>query len=113
MIYAPEWTFSIGPQYTYPIKDYGFLTFRADIYWSDMVYWYPHNFIELSEPDYWKVNSSLWFETSDGKWRFEGYVKNLFEKELTNAGFSMFTYNDIGVDPKDPRVLGLQVVYKF
>ncbi|MBW2369568.1 MAG: TonB-dependent receptor [Deltaproteobacteria bacterium] len=113
LIYAPEWKLNLGAQYVIPVYDYGFLTLRGDLTWTDD----QHFFSALNNPlagqeAYTLVNGRVRFETAGGHWSFDIYGKNLGETEYLRNVMALTPLDPVGnIGP--PRTFGIQVVYEY
>lgn len=109
--HAPKWKFVFGPQYGFALKDYGIVTLRGDLSWTDDQYFFSHN--DQVQKAYTLVNGVVRFETYNGRWSFALYGKNLTdEKYFTQMG-PLFGANDVIAQPAAPMTFGLQVTWKY
>jgi iron complex outermembrane receptor protein len=101
---APEYTFNIGAQYRHLSGFYA----RADLIGYGEMYFDKAN--EYSRDAYEIVNAKVGYEAE----HFDVYLyaKNLFDEEYDSDGF----YSGMSIiysDPREPREVGLQLVYRF
>jgi len=111
MPHAPEWKIVAGAQYVFQIGDFGFLTPRGDLTWTDDVFHDQFNEGLRQQEAFALINASLGFETSEGNWKFELYAKNLTDKEyyFTTFSASENVTGYVGI----PQLFGFQVIYKY
>ncbi|MGB1140647.1 MAG: TonB-dependent receptor [Halioglobus sp.] len=114
---APEWTYSIGGNYTVDIGDWGFMTARASYAYRDEMAYTDSNLGFINEVDI--VDAGLDFYSNDGKWVFSLYGKNLLD-EASHGGDTQLP-DVIGpvptggtFAPLTPGIrYGLEVAYNF
>lgn len=113
---APEMTFRLGVQYTWPISAIsGDLTLRWDYYWQDDSYAREFNTVG-DEIDSWdQHNLALLYESDDGKWQGRLWARNLQNEDNVTGHY--LTSDTSGYFRNyfltEPRVYGLTVRYSF
>ena len=115
MLNSPRWQGSITASFDRPIND------RLDLvgnvmtsYISSVVYGYsevPGVLPNASTPAYWLTNARLGVQTSDGKYSFTLYAKNLFNRAYYTAGEASTLGNELLWG--DPRIAGGELTAKF
>lgn len=113
---APEFTFRLGVQYTWPVSTLaGDLTLRWDYYWQDDAYAREFN-TKGDEIDSWdQHNMSLIYESHNGDWQARLWARNLQDEDNVTGHY--LTSDTSGYFRNyfltEPRVYGLSVRYKF
>ncbi len=113
---APELTFRLGVQYTWPIPRLaGDLTLRWDYYWQDDSYAREFN-TKGDEIDGWdQHNMSLIYESTDNRWQIRAFVRNLQDEDNITGHY--LTSDTSGYYRNyfltEPRIFGLSVRYGF
>jgi iron complex outermembrane receptor protein len=93
---APKWSYTIGAEYRFPIRDWGTLTPRIQYYWQDDTYYRAYNgcagtLIQrglCSDPDidlqesYHRTDIKLIWNSPEERWSFEAYVENLEDDDV-------------------------------
>ena len=112
---SPEYSFSLGAQYTWQLKDASELSMRLDYYWQDEIYTRLYN-RPVDNVDSWDVwNAQATFTSADGRWYGRAYVKNITDDNnvvghyFTDASSGNFT----NVFAIEPRTFGLAMGYNF
>ncbi len=112
---SPEWSVSLGGQYTfYLARDYE-LDLRLDYYWQDEMYARLFNrpVDKIGDWDVWNAQANL--VSPGGSWYIRAYVKNIADEDhlvgmyLTDPSSGLFT----NVFTIEPRTFGLAVGYNF
>ncbi|HEY9219695.1 MAG TPA: TonB-dependent receptor [Phenylobacterium sp.] len=112
---SPEWTVSIGAQYTWQLGDAWQATLRGDYYrQSESMMRYNNAFFDRIRS--WEnVNASLMFENSDIDLNVQLFVRNLLDED-TIVGWDINDEN-LGATRSlfllDPRIYGVSVSKRF
>ncbi|MBW2368426.1 MAG: TonB-dependent receptor [Deltaproteobacteria bacterium] len=111
---SPEFKFSLGAQYVFTLAEYGFLTCRGDMAWSDDKY-LDHLETPLTEVKaHTLFNGLVRFETREGNWSVEVYGKNLSDQEtFLDLDIGPQGPLDVFGSPAPPRTFGVQLVYNY
>ncbi|HYG25944.1 MAG TPA: TonB-dependent receptor [Caulobacteraceae bacterium] len=113
---APEWTVSVGGQYTMMLPGGWDATVRADYYWQGKSFARVYNMADYDRLRAWEnANLSLWVENSDWGVKAEVYVKNVFDETPITGAF--LNSDDSGLTTNiftlDPRLVGVSVTKEF
>ena len=112
---APEWTISLGAQYTFNIADNWEFTARIDYYKQTETYSRVYNAISDRIPGWENVNITLTLANPENGLTIDAYVKNatdetaLTDTYLTDDSSGLFRNGFYG----DPRTFGIAVTYQF
>jgi outer membrane receptor protein involved in Fe transport len=112
---APEWTISLGAQYTFEVSDGWDLTARVDYYKQTGTFSRIYNAGSDEIPGWENVNITLTLANEDNGWTIDAYVKNatdetaLTDTYLTDDSSGLFRNGFY----TDPRTFGLAVSYEF
>ncbi|MGE3689878.1 MAG: TonB-dependent receptor [Novosphingobium sp.] len=116
MINAPEWQVSLNADLDQPINDRLNLVGNVVAGYTSEVLWQQSGLSgflpDAVGPSYWLVNARLGVKSSDNKWEFAVYAKNLFNQNYTTFGGSTATYGNILIYG-DPRIIGGEAIFKF
>ena len=112
---SPEWSVSLGGQYTFILpQDYP-LTMRVDYYWQDEMYARLFG-REVDKIDDWHIwNAQATLTSPDNSWYVRAFVKNIEDDDnmvgqyLTDASSGLFT----NVFTIEPRTYGMAIGYNF
>ena len=112
---APEYTFRLGAQYTWPLASAGNLTLRWDFYWQDDSYGREFN-TKGDQIESWdQHNMSLIFESANDDWQVKGFIRNLQDSDNVTGHY--LTSDTSGFFRNyfltEPRIYGLSVRYGF
>ncbi len=112
---SPNWTVSLGGQYTQELPGGWSATFRADHYWQGKSFARVYN-TEYDRLRSWtNTNFSLWVEQPDWGLTMEVYVKNAFNKSPITDAF--LNSDDSGLTTNvftlDPRLFGVSIRKSF
>ncbi|ATQ41915.1 TonB-dependent receptor [Caulobacter mirabilis] len=112
---SPEWTFSIGAQYTWTLFGDWDATIRADYYRQTESFSRIYN-AATDKLDGWdNANATLTVTNSAAGWTFEAYVKNMMDETvltdtyLTDDSSGLFRNGFYG----EPRTYGVAVTKSF
>lgn len=112
---APEFTFSLGAQYTFPIGDFGTLTPRVDYYWQDDTYLRPQNLERDKQDAYHRTNARITWLSVDSRWSAEAFVNNIEDDDVVQnlaLGSASLGYpNNVTIFP--PRMYGLRLMFSY
>jgi iron complex outermembrane receptor protein len=117
LVQTPEYTVSIGAEYTIE-TEYGTFTPRADVFWSGDLYFLSANSPYERQKPYTIVDLGLtWTDPSD-RWTVMGFVRNAGDTDvISNDGLQSATIGlGFGIDNftyYPPRTWGLRVGAKF
>ncbi len=112
---APEWSASLGAEYTYDGWEFGDITGRIEGSYRDGVFATPLNIQRLSIPSYSTLNASITLEPRDQSWTLALWGKNLTDRayltgvaddDLLGTGR---TFGGYGA----PRTYGIRIQYKY
>ena len=103
---APRYTAFAAAQHTWQLSQ-GSIYGRAEYHWQDRVYYDPSNAEVMSQGAYGVSNLFAGFDTTDGAWQAQLYVKNVADKGY----FLTIVAAGIPVDGESgqPRTFGVQV----
>lgn len=112
---SPEFSMSLGAQYTFFLPQNHRLSMRVDYYWQDEMY--SRNFNKpvdkIESWDVWNAQANLM--SAEDTWYVRAYVKNINDDDhlvgqfLTDAASGLFT----NVFAIEPRTYGLALGYNF
>jgi len=112
---APEWSLSLGAQYTFILPQNYALSLRVDYYWQDDMYGRVFNrpIDRIEDWDIWNAQANL--RSPDESWYVRAYVKNVRDDDnavgmyVTDPSSGLFT----NVFTIEPRTYGLAMGYYF
>jgi iron complex outermembrane receptor protein len=112
---SPEFSVSLGAQYTWVMPGASELSMRVDYYWQDEIYTRLYN-RPVDNVDSWDIwNAQATFTSADANWYARAYVKNISDDGniighyFTDASSGNFT----NVFAIEPRTYGLALGYNF
>ena len=112
---SPDWTVSLGAQYTFELTNDWKATPRVDFYWQADSYARIYNAVNDLLQAYHNVNATLTFANAPMGVDVQFWIKNAFNAQpltgvyLTNDGSGLFQ----NVFTLDPRTFGVQLTKKF
>ncbi len=116
MLNAPRWQGSFTGNLDLPLNDRLNLIGNVMVsYISNVVFDYsavPGVVPDAGNPAYWLTNARLGVQTSDGKYSFTLWAKNLFNRAYFTYGNSAFPYGN-QLAWGDPRVVGGEISARF
>ncbi len=112
---SPEWSASLGAQYTFFLPQDYRLSMRVDYYWQDEMYSrvFNKNIDRIDAWDIWNAQANLW--SPDDTWYVRAFVKNINDDDnivgmyVTDPSSGLFT----NVFTIEPRTYGLAIGYNF
>ena len=115
LINSPEWTVSLGAQYSFLLPASYTLTTRLDYYWQDAMYARIFN-KPIDKIDSWEVwNAQATLNSPDQSWFVRAFVKNIADDDnivgmyVTDPSSGLFT----NLFLIEPRTYGLAAGYNF
>jgi outer membrane receptor protein involved in Fe transport len=111
LLNAPEWTFSLGAQYTFYLNNGWSLSARADYYWQDSFYSTTFNRPQDRFDSWDIINLQATLSGKDDKWYARAFVQNLEDDNevvgtyQTDPSSGLFT----NLFLIEPRLYGLTV----
>jgi iron complex outermembrane receptor protein len=82
---TPEWTGSLGAQYTVTLGSGGSLTFRADGSYQSRVFYSANNFERASQPGYTLLDANVSWTSADDSWSVALQGTNLTDELYLNG----------------------------
>jgi iron complex outermembrane receptor protein len=82
---SPEWTGSLGLQYTAPLAGRGSLTFRTDASYQSRVFYSANNIFRASQKAYTLVDANIGWTSEDDSWTVALSGTNLTDKLYLNG----------------------------
>ena len=104
--HAPKWTLRGGVQHQMDLGDKGALTTRLDIRHLSDQYLAPFNGETQLQKAYTQADASVTWESDNGDWSVNGYVRNLTNKIIATAYL-------VGYVTGAPRTFGLVATRRF
>jgi iron complex outermembrane receptor protein len=112
---SPEYSISIGAQYSFFLPQNNTLDVRVDYYWQDEMYsrMFNKSVDKIDSWDVWNAQATLMSATES--WYARAYIKNIGDKDhlvgqyVTDPSSGMFT----NVFAIEPRTYGLALGYNF
>ncbi len=112
---SPEFSYSLGAQYTWDFANASTLALRVDYYWQDDIYTRLYN-RPVDKVDAWDIlNAQATYSSADARWYLRAYVKNMTDDSnlvghyFTDASSGNFT----NVFAIEPRTYGIALGYNF
>lgn len=91
---TPEYTFSLSPEYSWPMAGGGELVFRADYSYRDDMFGEPSadpgRFTHIDSRSL--VNVDVSYTSADGEWTLGAYGRNVFDERYDNARLNVVDY---------------------
>lgn len=87
---TPEWTASLGAQYSFDLAGNGVLILRGDANYRDHVYFNVPNLDEASQDGFTLFNARATYESPDGAWRLAVFGTNLADETYKTFAFGAF-----------------------
>src|SRR5690606_24302312 len=101
LVDAPEWTATIGAQYSFPVGSAGTFTLRADGPYKSFTWKDPYNLTRptnlpadegylvtvprMAQPAFWLFNARAAFLSASGAWEVAVFGTNLADKEYITS----------------------------
>jgi outer membrane receptor protein involved in Fe transport len=113
---SPEWTVSLGAEYTVDLSGGYELSTRVDYYWQDEMYGRIYNREPVDKIDDWDVwNAQATLSCASQNWYLRAFIKNIEDDDnivgmfVQDASAGLFT----NVFTIEPRTYGLAAGYNF
>lgn len=113
LIQTPDYTFTVGGEYTHPVGSYGNLSFRVDYFKTDEFYHNPPNGSFDLEPSYELVNARITFTTADERWSIAGYGLNIGNEEYAEYREDLIGFGTSEAFAGARSEYGVEVSFQF
>lgn len=115
LLNAPEWTVSVGGQYTHYFDNGLSLTGRVDYYWQDSFYSTTFNAQQDKVDAYGIVNAQATLSGANDSWYLRGFVRNLNDKDAISGTYSTDGSSGLFTNAflVEPRLYGATVGLRF
>ncbi len=110
---APEFSASLGVEYTYETASVGSLAPRIDVTWTDRYLLRAFGKPQDQQSAYWNVDAVLRWTSPDGNLTADVFARNLFNVDVRAASAYLPFAQAIGVTFLPPRTLGGSIGVKF
>lgn len=112
---SPEWSVSLGAQYTFILPQDYQLSMRVDYYWQDEMYsrLFNREIDKIEDWDVWNAQASL--TSPDNSWYVRAFIKNINDDDnivgqyVTDPSSGLYT----NVFTIEPRTYGMAIGYNF
>ncbi len=111
---APEWTGSLGAQYSMPLAGKGSLTFRADGTYQSRVFYSSNNFFRASQGAYTLLDANINWTSENDSWSVALSGTNLTDELYLNGALDFL--ESLGTNEGKygrPREWAISVKRKF
>ncbi|WP_114951589.1 TonB-dependent receptor [Sphingosinicella terrae] len=106
---TPEWTFSAGADFRYPLANGGSINATANWYYNDGYFWEPTN--RFRQSSYHLVNATLGYTFPGDRFTVTAFVRNLTNSYYSNSLLVVPTA--IVVQDGEPRMYGVTASVRF
>jgi len=110
---TPEWTFSVSPEFNFPLGA-GSLTLRADYSYRDDMFGEPSadpsRFTHIDSRNL--INVDVTYEPTDGDWSVSAYGKNVTDERYDNARLNVVDYVLV-IKSLDAAEFGVRLTKEF
>lgn len=115
LLNSPEWTVSLGAQYTHYFDNGMSLTGRVDYYWQDSFYATTFNRAQDRVDSYGLINAQVTLSSMDDRWYLRGFVRNLRDKDALSGTYSTDGSSGLFTNAflVEPRLYGATVGMRF
>ena len=113
---SPDFTASVGIEYTQPINGWGHAIMRTDYYYSDEKFFNEFNDpVRAYQKAYGLWNARISFESLEGSWNLSLFGKNLTDEVLLSTTFVLPDFFGEGYVGflNAPRTFGAEFEYNF
>ena len=114
---APEWSATIGAEYTWTLAG-GDLNLRVDVNWKDNFYFDVHNASlpnqsALEQEAFYIANLRLGWTSEDHTWQVQGFVENLTDEIYSEGANAVGSTGSIIGTFSRPRTFGVRLAYSY
>jgi iron complex outermembrane receptor protein len=110
---TPEWTVNFHPTYELPIGNGATLTFGANIYGTDDIFFTEFNNPAMGQEGYWLYDANVLYRGPDERLSVNVWGKNLSDDLIRSGSFAISTSRTITGTYLPPRTYGVTVGYRF
>ena len=113
---VPEWTANLLAQYVYEFHSGGQLRLRGDLAYKDDIYYSDDeesvSFERLHADSYTIFNAGITYVTTNRKWEFGVFGRNLGDEREIRGGFGVDAFGTTTVSYTEPRRYFVSVKYR-
>jgi iron complex outermembrane receptor protein len=112
---TPDWTATVGGNYTWMLGNAGSITLRADYSFRSRVYFDFSNVPQAGQGNLGLVNAGISYSTPDGRWQFALNGQNLTNELYATSGTGTTVRSDgyAFVFYGPPRTITASIRYRF
>jgi len=112
---VPDWTASLAAIYDWQLGDGSSLRLRGDMYYKGEIY-YANDyacscFDRLHTDGFTTYNAGITYITTDAKWEFSVFGRNLSDKRVINGGFGVDAFGTTTAAYTPPRTYYASIKY--
>jgi iron complex outermembrane receptor protein len=108
LIFAPDWTYTLGANYSIPTS-IGKFDVNASVYYYGGSYASPDN--RLRNPKYYLLNGSIGWSSDDGRYGVTVFGRNLANEYYYESAYEQ-NFGDT-ITPQEPRTFGIRFNVKY
>jgi iron complex outermembrane receptor protein len=112
---VPDWTGSLAAIYNWDLAGGSSIRFRGDAYYKGEIY-YSNDyacscFDRLHTDGFTTYNAGITFVTSDDRWEFSVFGRNLSDERVINGGFGVDAFGTTTAAYTAPRTYYASIKY--
>lgn len=109
---APAFSTTAGIEHDFALGD-GKLSMRVDARYSSSFYYSVFNGADTKSNSYALANASITYKPGNGIWKVQGFIRNIFDKQVLSYASQNFVSNTNTYQFQPPRTYGVRVGFEF
>lgn len=110
---SPDWSLNLNPPYDIDLADAGTITLASNFAYRSKQFHTEFNDPRMAQDAYIMLDANIRYETADGRWSANAFVKNITDELVWAGSFAVSTSRTIGGTLMPPRTYGVTLGYKF
>jgi iron complex outermembrane receptor protein len=110
---SPEWSVNVHPEYAFMLGNGGTISIGSNFAYKSKQYHTEFNDERLSQDGYIMLDANIMYESPDGVFSANAWVKNLTDELVYAGSFSVSTSRAIGGTLMPPRTYGVTLGVAF
>jgi iron complex outermembrane receptor protein len=110
---SPDWSLNLNPRYEVDLGASGSITFASNFAYRSEQFHTEFADPRMAQEAYIMLDANVRYETADGRWSANAFVKNITDELVWAGSFAVSTSRTIGGTLMPPRTYGVTLGYAF
>ncbi|MBX9896877.1 MAG: TonB-dependent receptor [Qipengyuania sp.] len=110
---SPDWSLNLNPRYEIDLGNTGTVTLASNFAYRSKQFHTEFADPRMAQEAYIMLDGNVRYETADGRWSANAFVKNITDELVWAGSFAVSTSRTIGGTLMPPRTYGVTLGYAF